>query len=229
MPPTDETAAALQKAETERDEAKTALEKEQSERAELQKQLDDANAELAKAGNDGSIDDDEDDDEDLNKADLPDPVRKRLEKAEADQAAMAERLQKAEEDAKRADDLAKAERDQRVTREFVAKAEKEFPHLGKADELGPRLKRMSETLAKEDYDAHLTELTAANEQIAKGALFSEFGVGGDGNGGDDAGVELFRKAEEIRKADPSISEWDALEQARKADREGQARHLDKVR
>ena len=201
----EELRAALQKAESERDAAQADLAK--------------ANKKLAKKAA-KSKDDDADADA-VSKADLPEPVRAALQKAEDDRA---EALRKAEE----AEKLAKAERDLRVEREFIAKAEAEFPELGSAADLGPRLKRMSESLSKEDYDAHLQQLAAANEQIAKGALFGELGRGGDPAHGSDSG-ELARKAEEIRKSDPSLSSYGAMERALRENPELQRTYLNQAR
>ena len=191
----EELSAALQKAEAERD---AAVEKADR----LEKKL----AKQSKK-----------DEPKLNKSELPPAVREALEKAEAEAESTRKRAEAAEK-------LAKAERDERVRREFIAKAEKDFPHLGKADELGPRLMRMSETLSDEDYQAHLTQLAAANEQIAKGALFEEFGASGDNLATNDL-ESLEKRAEEIRKSDSGLSEYEAMQRAMREDREAQARYL----
>lgn len=210
----DEVRDSLEKAERERDEALEATQKAEKDQADLNARI----AELEKAAS-ASSDDDEDED-DLNKADLSEPVRKRLEKAEADAAAANERIAKAEE-------MAKSEREIRVTREFVAKAD-EFKALPfKASEFGPVLKSASEKLTKDEYEELSRVLKAADEQIAKSELFKEAGRSGEPQSSD-AQDALTQKAEEIRKADPSLSEYEVLLRAG-ADRDVQARYLDIVR
>lgn len=209
----DELKAALAKAEQERDQAREAAQKAETER-------DAAKADLEKAQTPTEPAKPEADD--LNKADLPDAVRARLEKAEADAAAANERIEKAEK-------LAKAEREIRVTREFVAKAESYRALVIKADEFGPVLKEAAEKLSKEAYDAIESVLKAADEQIAKGELFKEHGRGGDAqatSGGSDA---LVAKAAELRKSDSSLTEGQAMERAIAENPELARQHLDTVR
>jgi hypothetical protein len=163
--------------------------------------------------------DDDDDDVRLDKSELPQPVRDALEKAEAETEKVRKRAVKAEE-------VAKAERDLRVEREFVAKAERDYPHVGAAAELGPRLKRMSETLSKEDYEAHLTDLAAANARIETGSLFAELGKSGDPTpAAQDSTAELQRAATALRKQDSNLTAYQAMELALRQDRETQARYL----
>lgn len=203
----EETAAALEKAEADRDEAL---------------------AKLAKAEEDlkaAKKSDPEPASTEINKDELDPAVRARLEKAEADAAAFATRLQKAEE-------LAKAERDERITREFVEMAKSEFVHLGSADELGPRLKRMSETLSKDDFDAHLESLRAANAQIDTSNLFAEIGKSGDPSptgGGTSELATLQKAADELRKNDNSLTAYEAMHLAMRNDREAQMRYLQGIR
>jgi hypothetical protein len=225
----EELQAALTKAEEARAAAETAhkaeLEKrDQEHKAELEKAQKERDEALAKAGKKPGEGEAEDGDEDdLNKADLPPEVRARIEKAERDATA---RIEKAEQAAQEATELAKAEREQRVTREFVAKAET-LPHLPqKPGEFGPVLKSASEKLTKEEYDELDRVLKAANEQIERGSLFKELGgAGGPGPGaGTDAFSEVQRKAEELRKADSSLSPERALQKAMESDPELQARY-----
>lgn len=207
MPPTtEELNVALQKAETERDDAVAKATK-------LAKKL----AKVTKT--DGP------ELEKIDKSALPAAVRDALEKAETDAKDTRDRLKKAEK-------IAKEERDRRVESEFIAKAESEFPQLGDPKELGPELRRMSEAVSKEDFDSHLVRLTAANEQIAKGDLYREFGRGGEPPVGDTGAVDvakLQKAAEEIRKADMSLSPYEAMHLAMTQDRESQARYLSNVR
>lgn len=197
-----ELTAALQKAEQERDEAK---------------------AELAKAEKKLAKKDKKDEEPaQIDKADLPPAVREALEKAEA----RADKLEKqAEEDAK----IAKAERDLRITREFVAKAETEFPLVGgNGEEFGPVLKAMSETLTEDMFKAVETRLRAAEEQVRVSNLFKELGQGGDPTPGANAEIEAAtRKADELRKADPDLTPYDAMRLAMSRDQ--QAAYLASVR
>lgn len=204
----EELRAALQKAEQERDEAiakATKAEDKLAKKAKKSKEADEA--------------------VELDKSELPEPVRAALAKAEESEKAA---LAKAEE----AEKVAKEERDLRIEREFVAKAESDFPNVGDPTTVGPRLKRMSETLSKEDYDAHLTDLAAMNEQIAKGDLFREIGRGGEPPVGQTGAADLSKlqkSAEDIRKADSSLSHYEAMHLAMTQDREAQARYLSSVR
>ncbi len=137
----------------------------------------------------------------------PEAARVEFEKQERELAELRKAAEKAEE-------IAKQERTLREEREFIAKAETEFTHLGKAEELGPELMRMKASLSKEDYDRHLERLAAANEQIAKGAVFREYGVSGSGSKAAKDGLrKAHEKAEELRKADTSLTPAKAFERA----------------
>lgn len=211
----EELQAALTKAEEERDAAQAELAK--------------AEKKLKKAT---KAEGDEPETTKVDKSALTPEVRALVEKAEQAEKDAAERIAKAEKDAQEAAEIAKAERAQRVEKEFIAKAETEFPHLGDPAELGPRLMRMSETLTKEDYDAHLETLKASNEQIAKGNLFGELGAGGDGRISDTGAADaekLSKRAEEIRKADTSLSNYEAMQLALRENPEAQAAYLNAVR
>lgn len=194
----EELSAALEKAEAERDELATKV-------AKLEKKL--AKAVPAEP-------------EQINKDELPRAVREALEKAEK----RAEKLEKkAAEDA----EIAKAERNLRLTREFVAKAQSEFPLVaGDASEFGPVLKRAAEMLSKEDYDLLEQRLVASNEQIHQGDLFKQAGDNRDGQRTDGLD-EVARKAEELKKSDPNMSNFEAMRAAARGD-DG-ARYLEAVR
>ena len=181
-----ELSAALEKAETERDELTAKVEK-------LEQDLEKASE--VETPEPVEID----------KSELDPRVREALDKAEARAADADARIEKAE-------NLAKAERDARVTKEFVAKAE-QFAHVaGDTSEFGRILKSASESLSKEDFDLLEQRLTAANEQIDKGELFKQAGEDGDGRRGTDVS-DMAQKAEDIRKADPSVSEFEAMRRA----------------
>lgn len=203
-----ELSAALEKAETERDELTAKVEKAEAERDELSAKVE--KLEAAKPDVEPEA---------INKDELDPRIREALEKAE-------KRAEEADARIEKAEKLAKAEADLRVTREFVAKAQA-FAHVaGDADEFGPVLKHAAEMLSKEDYELLEQRLTAANEQIDKGDLFTQAGHSGDGERGDGAG-EVARKADELRKSDPSISRFDAMRQAARG--EDGARYLESVR
>lgn len=202
MPTNEELTAALEKAGQERDEAQANLAKAEKKLAKQSKK--------------------DEEPEQINKDELPQAVREALEKAEA----RAEKLEKkAAEDAK----IAKQERDLRLTREFVAKAETEFPNVGgDAGEFGPMLKAMSETLSEDVYKAVETRLRAAEEQVRTSNLFKELGQGGDPTPGANAEIEAAtRKADELRKADPALTPYDAMRLAMSRDQ--QAAYLASVR
>ena len=203
MPTLEETQAALAKAERERDEFKAALEKARKERK-------------GEPSDDDSDDDPEskkgrDEKGQFEKSELPEAARVAFEKQERELAELKKAAEKAEE-------IAKQERTLREEREFITKAETEFTHLGKAEELGPELMRMKGVLSKEDYDRHLERLAAANEQLSKGALFREYGVNGSGvkrDGAQDAYSLALSKAQELRKSDSGLTEVAAMERAMK--------------
>jgi hypothetical protein len=217
-----EMVAAVEKAEQERDDANTKLAKAETDHAALAEKVD-ALEKAAKS---------DDEPAEVNKADLSPEVRALVEKAEKAEQAAAERIAKAEKDAQEASDIAKAERDQRITREFVAKAE-EFRSLSvEPAKFGPILKSVSEKLTKEEVDELDRVLKAADEQLRQSGIFKEAGVSGDprtGGTSEEQVSELQRKAEEIRKTDPSVSQWQAMEQARLADRQAQDAYLASVR
>ena len=238
----EELRAAVAKAETERDEAREATQKAQAEHAELTEAL---GAEVvAKARNwkkgdpppwskngkgktpdTKTNDHDEPDDaeeDNIAKADLPPAVRARLDKLEKAETDARERLAKAEE-------IAKAEREIRVTREYVAKAETFRALPVEAAKFGPVLKAAAEQLSAEDAAELDRVLKAADAQIAAGNLFGESGRGGEPQASGGGSEELVRKAAEIRKADPKLSEYQAMNQAMRQDRDAQARYLSDVR
>ena len=140
--------------------------------------------------------------------------REKVRKAERDEA-----LQRAA----KAEKIAKEERDLRVAREFVEKARTDFPNLGPAEELGEHLMAVSEKLSKSEMAGELKLLAVANEQIGKGALFSELGHSGESpaNGKSD----LERSAQKLRKADPALTSYEAMRAALRSDPDLQARVL----
>lgn len=111
--------------------------------------------------------------------------------------------------------IAKEERDARLTNEAIAKAAKEYPHAGTPEVLGPILKRARGNELTADDVAELERtLKAASEQLKTSALFKEVGDGGAEKGG--AREQLKQAAAELRKADPKLSEAQAITKAMNA-------------
>jgi hypothetical protein len=181
---------------------------------------------LEKAAGTPNSDEDEDD---LSKADLPEPVRKALQKAAEREQAATERLEKAEKAASEAEQLAKAERDARQTAEFVQKAEGYKGLSIEAAKFGPILKSAAEKLTKDEVAELDRVLKAADEAIVTGELFKQQGRDGAPPAADSAIAEVQRKAEELKKADPQLSESQALDKAMTSDRGLQERYLTEVR
>jgi hypothetical protein len=202
-PTAEELQAELTKTEKERDEAKKALAKAEVEHKE-------ALEKAAKSKSKAADGEDEPDEDDVAKAELTPAARALLEKAEKSNANLSERVQKAE-------DIAKAERDQRVTREWIAKAEKEMPDLpGDPAETGPLMKALSEAAPEAFQKFEETVLKAASEQIKTGDLLAEKGRSGQPSRSSTDGLaSAQRKAEEIRKADSSLSASEAFARAMK--------------
>jgi chromosome segregation ATPase len=202
MPPTtEELTARVAKAESERDELNQRVQK--------------LEQKLAKKG-------DKPQPAPVDKSQLAPEVRAMIEKAERD----AEQTRKEADEAKK---IAKAERDQRIEREFISKAETEFANMpGDKTELGQLLKTASEKLGKADYDMLEQRLRAADEQIKTGDLFKQFGQDGE-HQPSSAEDTIARNAAELRKADPSLGEYEAMRQAARGDRNAQASYLNAVR
>lgn len=198
-----EQTAALQKAESERDEALARAEK--------------AEAELAKKNAEPEV-------EEIDKSELDPKVAARLEKLEKAERESAEKAEKAEA-------LAKAERDARIEKEFIAKAQSDFSLLPvSANEFGPVLKRMTETLSEDDMKLVTTVLKAQDEHLrANTLLLKELGASGDPEPGEDLTSEQLKKAEELQKADPNMSTYEALRATMMGSKEAQQAYLASVR
>lgn len=104
---------------------------------------------------------------------------------------------KANERAEAAEKIAKEERDVRLQREWVEKAKAYTNLSGDPEELGAILRKASESLDDEQYEALTKTLTAANEGLGQSELFGEFGK--RGGGAFEPISKLDAKAEEIRK------------------------------
>lgn len=133
--------------------------------------------------------------------------------AKADPAVVA-LIQKQEQRLAEAEAIAKAERDTRLDREFISKAE-QMPMLTEDPaSFGPVLRRIAENLSAEDAAAVDTVLKAANAQIAAGNLFSTVGVTGATT---TVAKAAEAKAAEIKKADPTLTDEQALAKAYETD------------
>jgi hypothetical protein len=119
-------------------------------------------------------------------------------------------IEKQQADLKRVEEVAKQERDARLDREFISKAE-QMPMLSTdKTALGGLLRRVSDALSPEDATEVEKILKAANAQIAEGNIFKTIG-----NGGADTTVSasVEAAAEEIRKADPTLTKEQAVAKA----------------
>lgn len=151
---------------------KAAFDEQEKKLGELQKQVE----ELSKKAQEQEA-------EEINKADLPEPVRKRLEELE----------RKAQE----AEQIAKAEREARVKAEIRKRAEG-YAGVAEVDKIAKALYEAQEKVSPE-FAQELEEiLKAAQERIAKGDLFKEFGSNGKPLSGDPSEqfAELVKKVAE---------------------------------
>lgn len=139
-----------------------------------------------------------------------DPAVKALIEKQATELAAVKARQ--EESDKRANE----EIEKREVSEAIAKAEKEYPLIGKAETVGKIIQKIRAGVKLEKADADELErmLTAASAQLKASGLLKEIGVSGDGDG-KTAAAEVLAKAEEIRKAKPSLSLVQAKVEARR--------------
>lgn len=138
-------------------------------------------------------------------AELPEPLRKAFEKAQADAAEASKAAAKAAADAA-------VEKAARLNAEFVTKAQA-YSHVGKADELGPVLRSISEG-APDALPAVERILSAFQAQAEAGDLFKSVGKNGERAGGRDARMTTIRqKAEEYRLAKAAAGDTITIEQA----------------
>lgn len=130
-------------------------------------------------------------------AELPDPVRKRLEEVETINKAYADRIVQLETIAK--------------TAEFTAVAE-EFSNLGGAAELAPVLMDAADNMSADNYKALTSYLKSANALAGEShdLITKERGVAASGDPG--VGNEIEQLAKAARTADPTLSESQARTQ-----------------
>lgn len=135
----------------------------------------------------------------VEKAEPSDPFEAALAKADP---AVAEILKAQKAQIEQAEAIAKAERDARLEREFISKAE-QLPMISdNKAELAGLLRTVAEKLAPAEVEKVETLLKAANAQIAKGNLFSEFGRSGAET---TVSKSVKAMAEGIRKDRPELT------------------------
>lgn len=204
--------AALEKAEKDAADAQELVEKAGKDMKAEKEAREKAEAERDQLKKDETVQD-----EPIDKADLPEPVRAALEKAEKDGADMREALAKAEKNAADAHDLAKAEESRRITQEFITKAEtgdlRGLP--GAPNEMGPVLKALSEAAPEAYATLEKSVLLPAVAQIRESNLFKEAGAGGEGPP-PESSVGKFRKAvADLQKSETGLSKSAAMERVRR--------------
>lgn len=133
-----------------------------------------------------------------------DPFQAALAKADPQ---VAEVLKSLKAQADEAENIAKAEREARHEREALSKAEALPMITTDKAELARLLRTIGDKLDPADVEKVEGILKAANEQITKGNLFTEFGSGGVET---TVSKSVDAKAEALRKADPNLT----MEQAR---------------
>lgn len=148
-----------------KDAVKAMFAKQEQELASLREQV----ATLSKKNNGEATDDA------INKADLPEPVRKRLEDLEK-RAAEAEAI-------------LKAEREARVKAEIRKRAEG-YSAIGEVDKIAKVLYEAQEKVSPEFAQELEVLFKAAHERITKGALFKEFGFSGGTAVSDDPAAQF---------------------------------------
>lgn len=222
---TPEEKAALDKAQADQKTAETEAATAKADLAKAQEQIEALTKSVEEIKKAAGI---EEKPEPIDKSELSPAMRAHVEKMEADAAALADRVAKAERDAEEDRKIAKAEREATALRSFVSKAEKEFPSLPvKADEFGPVLKSASETMPAEQFAELERVLKAGNEAMA--SVFKEQGRSREGDTADTAVAQAKAAAAEIRKSDNTLSEAVAMQKAFQADPELAARYHDEIR
>ena len=155
--------------------------------------------------------------------DIPEPIRKSIE-------LLGDRLEKAEKRAEEAETETKKMRDEQRAREFLAKAA-EYEHLPGVvpAEFAPILSKIAKALKNEEWEKLAEILKAADKAIEDGDLFREIGRGESPDAGGSNLVKLNAKAEELRKADPTLTKEQAFTKALKQNPELYAAHAEEAR
>lgn len=146
-------------------------------------------------------------------------IAKAVADAKAEAAKEAEALKKRAEDAeataKAAKDAAQAEVEKREQGENVAIA-KGYANLGFTDTDGPLFYRLSKAVVADDYKRLREIFDALTKQVETSKLFEAAGRAGErplSNVAGTAEQQLYAKADELRKADPTLSQADAVTKA----------------
>jgi len=119
-----------------------------------------------------------------------------------------EAVSKANERATEAETIAKAEREHRLNQEYIAKARAYTNLPVDAEEFGPVLKKLDETLSEDEQGIIEKVFNAANERVAAGGTFDEIGKRGID------GYEAVSKLDAEAKALVEKTEGLTMEQAR---------------
>lgn len=135
-------------------------------------------------------------------------------------------IQKAQETATK---LEKAEatlaetREALRTQEIITKADAEFDKIGARDDIVTVLKEAGDKLSPEGYESLVSLLSAANERVAKGDLFTEMGRTALGDGSEtDAWAKIEKAADDlVEKSDTGMTRDQAVDRVLKT-REGAA-------
>ncbi|WP_211108673.1 hypothetical protein, partial [Azospirillum baldaniorum] len=158
------------------------------------------------------------------------PAEDPIAKAIAGDPILKARFEALEKAAADATALAKAEKDAREHTARVAKAGTDFGNLpASGEEMAGVLKAM-EGMDEPVRKTLEAVLKAGNEAVGKNVLTGE--IGKSGGGGAAAGTALAKaeaKAAELKKADPSLTDADALEKAFDADPVLQAEYLKEMK
>ena len=141
---------------------------------------------------------------------VPDTTRPFYETVLKAQAETAEKLEKAE------GELAET-REKLRTEEIIAKAEKEFTHIGARDDVVAVLKAASEKLDAEGYESLIKLLSASDERIAKSSLMDELGRSSfESAPAGDAWDKIEKAADDlVQKADTGMTREKAIDRVLK--------------
>ena len=141
---------------------------------------------------------------------VPEPARAVWESVLKAQTETAEKLEKAETE------LAET-REKLRTEEIIAKAEKEFAHIGARDDVVAVLKSASEKLDGEGYEALVKLLSASDERIAKSTLMDELGRSSfEVAAAGDAWDKIEKAADDlVEKSDDGMSREKAIDRVLK--------------
>ena len=144
--------------------------------------------------------------EGIKKDELPEPVQKALDALEKQAKDATDRAEKADQRVAKLEDDAAVEK-------FTNQARDDYGAEGEdADKLGAMLKAASESMPEDQYTALTERLSADRELLTQSALFQGLGVDGEGTAGD-AEAELQKKANELRKADGTLTKAAAFSKA----------------